>query len=246
MNLEIPNKICDCHIHVADRFPKILTRFNLKDLEQHMIKYAIDSVLISAGFDKMRTHTRHFLKNSENHKDIFVLSRGLKVHEFENALENNGQMVGLKVNPSQGKIRIIESYFAPYLELLNDQQAILLLHCGRWQAMSSWIYGQQVNKRYPDIKLILAHMGGTHVDFAIPCIEGIKRKKNMFLDTSQVRQPIILQYAIEKLGSKRILFGSDIPWGSFLPNLAILLDLDLKETQLNDILRDNFKRVVEK
>ena len=242
MNLELPEGVCDSHVHVGAFFPKIYTSFDVRALAKHMAKYNLDCVLLSTGFDKMREHTKLLLHLTN--KKLFLLIRGFTPFEFENVLETNDQVVGLKVNPSQEKQQIIDNHFKPYLEILNRHQAILLLHCGRWQDMSSWIYGLQINKDYPEIKLILAHMGGTHVDLAIPCIEAIRYKQNVYLDTSQVRQPIILKYALEKLGSTRILFGSDTPWGCYLANLAMLLDLDLKESELNNILRENFINLI--
>ncbi len=242
MNLELPEGVCDSHVHAGNYFPKIHTSFTPAALEKHLDKYNIESVLVSSGIEKMRDYTHLLLK--QDNKRLFILIRGFTPNELEHVLENNGQVVGLKVNPSQEKRRVIDKHFKPYLEILNRHNAILLLHCGRWQEMSSWIFGLHVNNDYPEIKLILAHMGGTHVDLAIPCIEAIRYKRNIFLDTSQARQPIIFKYAIKRLGSKRILFGSDIPWGNYLSNLVMLLDLDLKESELNNILRENFINLV--
>lgn len=252
MKIEIPEQVCDSHVHVGNYFGGIELSFTAKILPRLMNKYRIDKVLISPSEVAPERENKVVIKNATNSRKVYGLVRAspksYKRDKFlrfiENLFRNNDKIVGLKINPSTEKHRIVDPIYKRALETLNDHGLVLLLHCGRWVEMSGWRYGIEIAKRYPKIKVILAHMGGTHPDLAFPAIEASRPLNNVYMDTSQTRQIIVLKKGIEKLGAERILFGSDMPWGDYLQNLVGILQLGLDETTLNKVLRGNFCRVM--
>jgi len=71
--------------------------------------------------------------------------------------------------------------------------------------------------RYPDVKIIMAHLTGAGVRGVLD----VASCKNVFVDTSG-SQPAagILEYAVSVLGSERILFGSDAGGRDFSVQMA--------------------------
>jgi len=213
-----------------------------------MNKYHIQSALIFSSTLNARKETEHILKELD--EGLYALVRSdpkdyLK-EEYLRFLDGilGGHIVGMKINSSLEKYRVTDPIYQGVLEILQDHEAVLLLHCGRWVEMSGWQYGVEVAKKYPKLKVILAHMGGTHPDLSFPAIEAIQDMKNVYMDTSQTRQLAVFRKGLNTLGSSRILFGTDLPWGSYLQNLTGLLELELDEKYLDDILRKNFQKLI--
>lgn len=252
MKIDLPENVCDIHVHVGDFFSNIEVTFTLEKLMEVVQKYKIESALVFSGDVNPQKETQRIVRTMRNNRRIYAMiradpenyghSRFLK--SFEELLRNNDHVIGLKVNSSTEKHRITDSIYKGVLQILNDYRGVLMLHCGRWVKMSGWHFGIEVAKKYPKIKVILAHMGGTHPDLSFPAIEASKQLSNVYMDTSQTRQLVVIQRGIEKLGGERILWGSDMPWGDYLQNLIGISQMGLSEAVLNKILRENFHNLM--
>ena len=90
-----------------------------------------------------------------------------------------------------------------------------------------------------DNKIILAHLGGfkgEEESFRILC------GQNVWLDTSYVLdkiQPDFLIKMFEKHGFDKILFASDVPWGSQKKFVDTLKSLDISEENKEKIFHKN-------
>ncbi len=94
-------------------------------------------------------------------------------------------------------------------------------------------------RRYPELKIIMAHFGGN----AYHGIPPIRSCKNVWVDSSDsIFRGDELQYVIEQIGAERILFGSDMP-GNFIVNLGQVYELSLSAEQRDAILYKNALRV---
>ncbi len=251
VKVELPESVCDVHVHIGF-FPTLQVTMTLDQLYSVMDKYVIDSALVFSSWFSPDQDTEKILKALEKDRRLYALIRSnLRdyrsqrfLNRLEKLLKSNPQVVGMKFNSSTEKHRVTDPIYEGCLEVLNDCEAVLLIHCGRWVEMSGWHFGVQVARAYPHIKVILAHMGGTHPDLSLKAIEAAKNVRNVYMDTSQTRQTIVIKKGIETLGSSRILFGSDMPWGNYVQNLIVLQMLELSETVLNDVLRRNFNKIV--
>ena len=68
---------------------------------------------------------------------------------------------------------------------------------------------------YPDVNLILAHLGNSDDGSVARQVDAIKaaRHGNVYVDTSSSRSMIsgLIEWAVEEIGPDRILFGTDTP-----------------------------------
>jgi len=97
-------------------------------------------------------------------------------------------------------------------------------------------------KRTRDLKIIIPHLGmlgGNPLDF----LQTFKKKENVFFDTSLAGKEAIMRF-IEKIGKERILFGSDIPFGTMKRELEKILSLPIGGDEKEWILSKNLKRLV--
>ena len=97
-------------------------------------------------------------------------------------------------------------------------------------------------KRTKDLKIIIPHLGmlgGNPLDF----LQTFKKKENVFFDTALAGTEAIMRF-IEKIGKERILFGSDIPFGTMTRELEKILSLPLGDDEKEWVLSRNLKRLI--
>lgn len=251
VELTVAEDVCDAHIHVGE-IPDYRVSFTIDDLTKIMDKYKIARSLVFSSFVNPENVTSRLVEASRNDDRLYVLLRAQPVkyqdpqylRTMEKLLQDKSRVVGVKINPSLERHRLTDAIYTDLLAMLDDNEAVLLLHCGRWVEMSGWHYGVEVARKHPHIKVILAHMGGTHPDLSYPAIEAARGIPNIYMDTSQTRQVFVLREGVERLGASRIFFGSDMPWGNYLQNLLGVQELELLEKDMNSILRENFNRII--
>ena len=100
------------------------------------------------------------------------------------------------------------------LEVLNKQKSILLLHIPRSKRLRDPVNLTQmraIEERYPDIKLIIAHVGRAYCPGDVGDAFRVLAGTRMFFDISANTNETVFCRLIEAVGPERILFGSDLP-----------------------------------
>lgn len=107
--------------------------------------------------------------------------------------------LGIKIHESHGYD--IEEYGDRLFGFANEQKTVILMHPQKTEKMPSFA------DRYPDMKLIIAHLSSME---HIAAIENA-RHGNIYTDTSGGASNMnnVLEYAVERVGSEKILFGTD-------------------------------------
>ena len=71
---------------------------------------------------------------------------------------------------------------------------------------------QEIRKRYPDIKLVIAHLGRSYtLPHAQEGLAPLAEDPGLYFDNSAVLNPEVHRYALETLGPERIIYGTDNP-----------------------------------
>ena len=85
-------------------------------------------------------------------------------------------------------------------------------------------------RRYPELKIIMAHMGG---DFIYGC-SAIEDCPNVLTDISGTYcETGMVEHGVRTLGADRVLFGSDAPGASFINNLAKVMTAEISPDSLS-------------
>ena len=165
---------------------------------------------------------------------------------FRQYWEYKGTVIGFKLHTSLDRCPANSERYRSFWELANENGLIMLVHCGRWEEIASYKFALQSAALYPKAKVILAHMGGNELKNMLGAIETSRGLPNVYLETSNCRMSTMIAKAVEKLGAERILFGSDTPWGSVLPNVFTILESDILEIEKELILRRNLEVLLNK
>jgi len=144
---------------------------------------------------------------------------GVSRERYEQALDAGG-FHGFKVflnwyGDEYGNVRVEDMVGPVERELANERRLIVLLHVPRAgrlvdpevQAGVRWLAAE-----CPAAKIVLAHCGRCYLPgemkAAIGCLRGLD---NVWMDTSMVMDPVVLQIALNEIGPDRLLFATDFP-----------------------------------
>lgn len=103
----------------------------------------------------------------------------------------------------------------PLLEVLNEQKAWVTLHvpkAGRLPAPNNIRQIQELRRRYPDIILVIAHIGRCYSkQHAVEGITPLAEDEGLYFDSSAVINPEAHAAALKRIGPDRLIYGSDNP-----------------------------------
>ncbi len=114
------------------------------------------------------------------------------------------------------EIRIFDFLPHEHLEVMNELGGIVILHIPRAMRLKDPVnlaQMQEIDERYPNAKVIIAHVGRAYVYEDIgDAFEVIKKTKNLYYDFSANVYDYAMEKLIEAVGPKRVLYGSDMPY----------------------------------
>lgn len=120
--------------------------------------------------------------------------------------------VGIKIHPECHKYYIADRG-EELFRFAAEHKAIILSHSGEKYTMPEEFV--QFSDRYPEVTLILAHLGcnidGDYLHQVYAVQQG--RGDNIYVDTSSSNNIMcrLIETAVDMIGSKKLIFGSDNP-----------------------------------
>lgn len=126
------------------------------------------------------------------------------------------------------------------------RKAVVLVHSGEQLSLPEdfALYADA----YPEIRIILAHLGWSwNGDYSLQ-VQAIQRSRqgNLYVDTSSSLSivPNLLEWAVGEIGAQFILYGTDTPLYSTPMQRARIDKADLGDAEKKLILRDNAIRLL--
>jgi predicted TIM-barrel fold metal-dependent hydrolase len=113
------------------------------------------------------------------------------------------------------EIRIYDYLPPAQLEALNRNGWIVMLHIprdGRLRDPLNLAHMREIERRYPRVKVIIAHVGRAYCDEDVgDAFEALADTRRMLFDFSANTNAGVFEKLIRAVGPKRILFGTDMP-----------------------------------
>lgn len=153
---------------------------------------------------------------------------------------------GIKFHPSCDNVRITDPLVKPFLDFAGGENLPVIVHCGRWQEMSSYAFALEAAGAHQNVNFILSHMGGDTPELETATVERTRAAglANVFLGIEGVREYWAVQRAIEELGAERVIFGSDYPLGHPKMYLGLVDALKITDRQRAQVLGGNILRLL--
>jgi len=214
--------IIDFHVHIGRTekikrefdFESFLWLMNDNEISQAVVMPNLSSVIKTSELNSsfMEKYRKLSSKDSLRLFPFIVIDpNDLKTLDQIDKYAN--EIYGIKYHPSISTISINKPELKPFLNELSMRKLLVLVHCGRH--MKSHIsHLIDCTSNYPTIKFIAAHMGGNASDLIEEAIDLICNSNcdNIYVDTSAVKLPWLIEEGVRFLGASKILFGSDEPY----------------------------------
>jgi len=165
----------------------------------------------------------------------------------EEIFTNLDRWAGLKIHPAFNKCPASHKCLHEIYHRAEELDKPIMIHAGRWD-ISDWKYAIQVAEKF-DVKVIIAHLGGneqhSQVDAPSHVLFNVKTdvRNRIWFDTSMARS-WTLQKAVDLLGSSHFVFGSGYPINHPQVGVAMIQNLNLDETEKEDILSVNLLEIM--
>lgn len=160
------------------------------------------------------------------------------------------ELSGVKFHSGLDRIEggITHKLYEPFLQWAAAHAKPALVHCGRWQEMSSYKFALEAAKVYPEIDFILAHLGGDFEQLKLEAPRALKALglTNAVFDISATREFWTIEMAIREAGVEKLVFGSDYPVMHPKMSIQSIEVLSLTEEERRKIYSDNLLSILEK
>ncbi|HSF02547.1 MAG TPA: amidohydrolase family protein, partial [Solirubrobacterales bacterium] len=165
---------------------------------------------------------------------------------------------GVKLHPIVQRLAPESQTLWPVYELCQELGLPVLFHSGylgrsEWNGLARPAAFQGVLEAFPDLAVVLAHLGRGHFEEAVALTE---RFPHVMFDTCAVVTAADVPWRLpdgeavallRRLGPARVCFGSDYPWFDPAADAARLQSLPgLTEGERAAILGDNARRLLDR
>ena len=241
--------IVDGHIHATywsrERFLGRGVGFD--ELEQCLEECGIDGAVLTSTDLRRNLDVLNFIKGpTRKHYWFFPWINPRERSDLAFLEKHLAGIHGIKLHPSCDRVRVTDPLTKPILEFAEAHRLPVMIHCGRWQEMSSYAFALEVAALYPQVRFILSHMGGDTPELEMATIAGIEKGEldNVYLGLEGVREYWAVQEAIDRLGAEHVIFGSDYPLGHPKIYLGLVEALKIDDSQRSLIIGGNILRLL--
>ena len=233
--------IIDSHTHLGD-FPLFNVKLDAEGMIEIMDRHGISWSVVSSLPNEIT------LEAVKKHPDRLVGLLWVNPYEGDRAVEKIRVAVdewgfkGLKMHPLLDSYLPDQPVIYPVMDEAAKRRIPILFHCGHPPWSLPWHFGNLAD-RYPDVKIILGHMGHGHIVYINGAIEVARKHENIILETSGMPMHSKIKEAADEVGEERVIYGSDMPFGHPAFEIEKVRVAGLTERQLELVLGENSRRL---
>lgn len=164
------------------------------------------------------------------------------VSQIRDAVENHG-FKAIKLHPLSQAYLPNDAIVFPIAELAGELDIPLMIHTGHPPFSLPWSVAQ-LAELYPEVKMVMIHMGHGNGMFVQSAIDMAKKYPNLYLETSGMPMHTKIKEAYEKVGSDRIMWGLDAPFHHPTVEIQRTLVSGLTDKQLTDVFYNNAQKLL--
>lgn len=243
-------KIIDAHIHIgkwSDIFLNLET--NVDEAVIELKKSGIDEAVCMPTDRTSNKELFDEIKDRNDFKFYFNAWINPLDKDLDTFLEENISKISFfKIHPSIDKRKITDAAYEKYLYLASEKKIPIVVHCGRWKEMAGYEICLEAARKFPELRLILAHLGGDQPSICTQCAKDIVSGdyKNVYVGTESVREFYFVNEVVKTLSAEKVLFGSDYNLGLPASYLPIIDRLKISNEEKELIYSGNAMRLIQK
>ena len=214
--------LVDSHVHIgtSEKLSRCWTIEGYSVVMDYLgIDYAVIMPNISniLSFHGLNSEFMCSMFEENNSKFLPFLLLDPEGQTIEQIWYHEDEIKGIKYHPSCSR-KTIDT-----INLDVPDHLPILVHCGR-DPLSSIDYLINAATKYPDKIFIAAHMAGMTPDIVEPSLLKVKDSEvsNLWMDTSSVNLPWMIEFYCDILGDSKLLFASDEPFQDIRVGISCL------------------------
>ncbi|MDE1768004.1 MAG: amidohydrolase family protein [Candidatus Micrarchaeota archaeon] len=224
--------IIDCHNHIGVDKNGFNQRQSAVELKRKMKRYGIDKAVVfpfdennliasSMKLSKLRSDSIiPFLRFDPNNTSPKKLRELLKGDAFS----------GVKLHTRAQDFDPLDSAFYPLYKEISESGKPLIIHTRMETCKNSRPeHVMLLGEKFPEMKLILAHFAGISTE----AFDYVKQHENMYVDTSALSTDYLIGAIVGRVGSRKLVFGSDSPLSD--PEIELM---KVKKAKLSNLDRE--------
>jgi len=204
----------------------VSTYCNTPGIKEDAIEYVAANV---AKFPRLIPYVR--LDPWYGRRALDAMIKAVKTYNFK----------GVKFHPVHYSLHPFGDDTVNILKKAADYDIPVLFHCSD-EAMCLPYQIEEACRQSPETKVILAHMGGFF--HKTDALEVAYENENVYLDTCEFPYPEDIRTAVKKLGSGKLLFGTDIPTDNPLFEIEKIKCLGLPKEDEDNIFFKNIASIL--
>lgn len=151
----------------------------------------------------------------------------------------------IKLHPSVQEYPIDGPKYAPIWDYANQTRAVVLVHTWESSPYCGPLRFPPIARAYPRARILLGHSGVTWRGYE-QAMEAATTVPNLYLELcGSQRHRIVIARSVERVGTERVLYGSDMPFLEASATLADVICSAVSDESKELILRHNFLRLLE-
>jgi predicted TIM-barrel fold metal-dependent hydrolase len=148
------------------------------------------------------------------------------------------RFVGVKLHPLLDGYHPDDPMVHPIYEAAIARDVPLLIHCGHPIFTLPWSI-EEAAVRFPKAKIILGHMGHGNIVYIDGAIAVAERNENVWLETSGMPMHTKIAEAVRRVGTDRVMYGSDAPFHHPVVEMAKVRLSGLSDDLVDRVMGDN-------
>lgn len=161
---------------------------------------------------------------------------------IKDAVNNHG-FKAIKLHPLSHSYLPNDECVFPVAELAGELDIPLMIHTGHPPFSLPWSVAQLADI-YPDVDMVMIHMGHGNGMYVQSAIDMAKKYPNLYLETSGMPMHTKIKEAYEEVGSDRIMWGLDAPFHHPTVEMQRTIVSGLDDRQLEDVFYNNVKKLL--
>ena len=153
--------------------------------------------------------------------------------------------IGLKFLADYHKVKVTDPAYAYALDFASERELPVLNHTWGNSPYNGGPVMLEAVKRYPKVKFILGHSIFGDWESAERCVK--ESSGNVYLELTAIPgERGIVEDLVRRVGSERILYGTDLPWFDEYQAVGGVLSADISEEDVRNILYRNADKLLGK
>ena len=231
----------DAHLHLGSIPHKGINWGSFKEYIQiakkvGVEKYCVVPIGLPVNFlDKTTPDNNSVLKEFERNNSIIPV---YWFNVFDLPKEIDERYRAIKFHPDIGQVNIDDKRVINFVNKINFP---VFVHTNEGKDYSNFNAVSGLAKKV-DVPVIAVHSGSITKTFFN--LDDYHIPENVYFETSGIQYAVILKKIYKNFGAKRIIFGSDYPFGDPRVSLAMVNSLDASKKENNLIVEENIKRIL--